>query len=87
MSNLELTPASLPLMVSEDDRDHPVHPICQILTLKRIANTSGNNAPDRFRVILSDGENYIQGEFSFSHSLYSHVNPALHDFLIDLCFF
>lgn len=64
MSHPDLTPGAVPLLMSEDDRDHSVQPICQILTLKRIANNSGNNAPDRFRVILSDGDNYSQGESS-----------------------
>ena len=38
-------------------------PICQVLTVKKIPNNNGTGA-DRYRVILSDGEVYIQAMLS-----------------------
>jgi hypothetical protein len=59
MSLSDLTKGAIPRLTSDDDTLQA--PVCQVLTLKRIPNST-EGAPDRYRVILSDGEFYNQGE-------------------------
>lgn len=65
MSHLGLTKDAVRHMLADDDRDQLVDPICQVLTVKKIASTS-EQSPDRYRVILSDGDYYTQGEWERS---------------------
>lgn len=60
----QLTQGGIRRMVeSGGSANNGEQPICQILTVKKIANNSGTGA-DRYRVILSDGEVYIQAMLS-----------------------
>lgn len=47
--------------LSTDGASDLVDPVLQVLTVKKIANAN-TSAQDRYRVILSDGAYYLQGE-------------------------
>lgn len=61
MSLDDLTHGAIPRMLQEDEASRIQDPVCQVLTVKKI-QTQAQDAPDRYRVILSDGQLYAQGE-------------------------
>lgn len=61
MSLSDLTKGAVRRLNADDDPN--LQPICQILSVKTIPTNAGKG-PDRYRVILSDGEFYTQGEYS-----------------------
>ena len=63
MSASQLTKGAVERLSTDDSEDQIVDPVLQVLTLKKIQNNN-ESAPDRYRVILSDGEYYGQGELS-----------------------
>ncbi|KIP12317.1 hypothetical protein PHLGIDRAFT_124212 [Phlebiopsis gigantea 11061_1 CR5-6] len=44
----------------ENDQATNSHPTMQILSIKKVGQTTGQNATDRYRVIVSDGEYFLQ---------------------------
>lgn len=57
-----LTPGSIAAMIQTVDPAQAVpDPICQVLSVKKITATSAT-AQDRWRIILSDGQHFAQGE-------------------------
>jgi hypothetical protein len=61
MSLSDLTKGAVRNLLSEDNSANTVDPICQVLTIKRIP-PNAEGAPERFRVIISDGVDYTQGK-------------------------
>ncbi|UZJ52680.1 hypothetical protein CBS101457_002000 [Exobasidium rhododendri] len=64
MSLSDLTKNAIRDMQADDGSDQVIDPICQVLTVKKIAPKGGESLPDRFRVILSDGDYYAQAMLS-----------------------
>lgn len=62
MSLKDLSQGAIAEMVrSSDPSNHVQNPVCQILSIKKIAATTAPGNPgDRYRLIVSDGVNYAQ---------------------------
>jgi replication factor A1 len=63
MSSTALTPNAVREVVANgNNKEASFHPICQIINIKNVSNKASNSGqPSRFRIIVSDGECYIQG--------------------------
>lgn len=62
MSSISLTSNAVRDIVAAGKQEPNFHPICQIINIKNVAHNQGNSGiPNRFRIIISDGECYIQG--------------------------
>lgn len=62
MSSTALTPNAVREVVAAGKQDDHFAPICQIINIKNVTNKNSNSdQPSRYRIIVSDGECYIQG--------------------------
>mmetsp|Transcript_10713 Transcript_10713/g.25774 ORF Transcript_10713/g.25774 Transcript_10713/m.25774 type:complete len:660 (-) Transcript_10713:362-2341(-) len=62
MSSIALTPSAVREVVSASKQEPNFQPICQIINIKNVTNNASNpGQPSRYRIIISDGECYIQG--------------------------
>ena len=62
MSSTSLTPNAVREVVAAGKQEVNFNPVCQIINIKNVTNKAANSGqPNRFRVIISDGECYIQG--------------------------
>lgn len=62
MSGIALTSSAIRDIVAAGKQEPNFQPICQIINIKNVTNNSANaGSPNRYRIIVSDGECYIQG--------------------------
>ena len=62
MSSTSLTPNAVREVVAAGKQEVNFNPVCQIINIKNVTNKAANSGqPNRFRVIISDRECYIQG--------------------------
>lgn len=62
MSAIALTSSAVRDIVAAGKQEPNFNPICQIINIKNVTNNSANaGSPNRYRIIVSDGECYIQG--------------------------
>ncbi|KAI9141906.1 hypothetical protein BKA69DRAFT_1071907 [Paraphysoderma sedebokerense] len=62
MNNLQLSTDALPAILAPNPDDNPItrNPILQIVNIKHLPG-SANNPADRYRVVWSDGHNFMHG--------------------------
>ncbi len=72
MASVALTPNAVREVVAAGKQEPNFAPICQIINIKNVTNKSSNTGqPSRYRIIVSDGECYIQG------MLATQLNPMI----------
>ncbi|KAJ3134391.1 Replication factor A protein 1, partial [Irineochytrium annulatum] len=55
------------VMASPDTTVKPMeNPVLQVISMKKLASDSSSSAPDRYRIMVSDGINYMQSMLSSS---------------------
>jgi replication factor A1 len=91
MASMSLTPNAVREVVAAGKQDPNFQPICQIINIKNVTNkASSSGQPSRFRVIISDGECYIQGMLATqlnnlieSNQLQTHNTVRIKQFMVN----
>jgi len=72
MASTSLTSSAIREIVAVGKQEPNFQPICQIINIKNVTNKASNSGQqDRYRIIISDGECYIQG------MLATQLNPLI----------
>lgn len=62
MSSTSLTASAVREVVATGKQEPNFNPICQVINIKNVTNKASNSGqPSRYRIIISDGECYMQG--------------------------